>query len=349
MAFMNDRTLDRAANSGKGSEFRVFLCFQNLFCLAAVVLGSAAMQLHGQSKQVVKVPRIVGEYTTVYRPTADFFPGPDTSELKDGRRYDEWVPNDHAIIKGPDGRWNMFGITHPLTSPKAIHEGEFQSFHALAPTGNLKDVLSAGAWKDLPKLLRAADRPGEVPEFYAPYVIQQGQSYYMFYGPNPIRLATSPDLEAWTPQGPLFNDEPSTRDPDVILWQGVYYLVYCSENNVVLRTSKDLRHWGLPQTILRMSDGIAPESPSVVRQDGTFYLFVCSWNGIWDGKTVQGAYQHRTHVYQSDDLLKFDSRKEVTILDSHAPEVFQGEDGQWYISSAEWPSRGVSIARLIWE
>ena len=63
---------------------------------------------------------------------------------------------------------------------------------------------------------------------------------------------------------------------------------------------------------------------------------------------VLGAYQHQSYVYQSDNPLAFDGSV-AARLESHAPEVFQGEDGQWYISSAEWPERGVSIARLGWE
>jgi beta-fructofuranosidase len=97
-----------------------------------------------------------------------------------------------------------------------------------------------------------------------------------------------------------------------------------------------------------MPDDIAPESPSLIRFDDTFYLFVCGWNGIWDRKTVKGAYQHQSYVYQSDDPLCFEGDV-VARLEAHAPEVFQGEDSQWYISSAEWPERGVSIAKLAWE
>jgi beta-fructofuranosidase len=324
---------------------------RNLICLTVLALGAAAMQCQHQSQRALTLPRIAGKYTTIYLPEADRFPGPDTSELKAGRRYAVWVPNDHTFIKGPDGRWNLFGITHPLTSPTplAIHEGEFQSFHARAPVGELKDILATGAWKDLPKVLRASDRPGENPAFYAPDVIQKGDLYYMFYGPDPIRLATSPDLQTWTPQGPLFSDEPSARDPSVLFWQGVYSMVYCVENTVAIRTSTDLRRWSSQRTILRLSGNRSPESPTIVRHGGRFYLFVCIWSGLWDGKTVQGAYSHQTYVYQSDNLLDFSGGKQVTILDAHAPEVFQGEDGQWYISSAEWPRRGVSIAKLSWE
>jgi arabinan endo-1,5-alpha-L-arabinosidase len=69
---------------------------------------------------------------------------------------------------------------------------------------------------------------------------------------------------------------------------------------------------------------------------------------LYSPKTVKGANQHQSHVYQSDNPLEFDS-KAVARLEAHAPEIFQGENGQWYISSAEWPERGVSIAKLKWE
>ena len=64
-----------------------------------------------------------------------------------------------------------------------------------------------------------------------------------------------------------------------------------------------------------------------------------------------GAYQHKTYVFQSDDPLKFgvDAEKQITTLNAHAPEIFQGEDEQWYISSVEWPNRGVSVDKLNWE
>jgi arabinan endo-1,5-alpha-L-arabinosidase len=322
--------------------------FRSLMCLGTSLV-CVAMQPDHETSQAVKVPRIVGEYTTVYRPTGQRFPGPSTAELEAGRRYEDWVPNDHTLIKGPDGRWNMFGITHPLTSLKAVHEGEFQSFHASAPAGLLKEVLGENTWQDMPTVLRAVDRAGERPELYAPYVVQSDGLFYMFYGPNPIRLATSPDLKTWTLEGPVFSDAPSSRDPSVSYWQSVYTMVYCSENRVVIRTSGDLRHWGAPQTIMRMNGATAPESPSIIRQGDVFYLFVCIWNEGRDKKTMRDSYQHKTYVYRSSDLLQFQADKEITILDAHAPEVFQGEDGKWYISSAEWPRRGVSIARLNWE
>ncbi len=56
-------------------------------------------------------------------------------------------------------------------------------------------------------------------------------------------------------------------------------------------------------------------------------------------------------MLQSDDPLNFgtDDEKQITTLNAHAPEIFQDEKGDWYISSVEWPNRGVSVDRLFWE
>ncbi|MBT6146109.1 MAG: hypothetical protein HOH74_11800, partial [Gemmatimonadetes bacterium] len=78
-------------------------------------------------------------------------------------------------------------------------------------------------------------------------------------------------------------------------------------------------------------------------------LFVCGWDGEWDRVDLQGAYQHKTYVYQSDDPMKFALESEVAVIDAHAPEIIQDEEGDWFISSVEWPHRGVSIARLVWD
>jgi beta-fructofuranosidase len=109
-------------------------------------------------------------------------------------------------------------------------------------------------------------------------------------------------------------------------------------------------HWSQAETIFT-SNSFDPESPSLIYFNKSFYLFVCSWDGNWDGKEIQGAYQHITYVYHSKDPLNFgiDDKKQITTLKSHAPEIFQDEDGQWYISSVEWPYRGVSVDLLEWK
>ncbi|QDU91264.1 Glycosyl hydrolases family 43 [Pirellulimonas nuda] len=296
----------------------------------------------------VLVPRIEGEYVNVYKPAGDVFPGPSVGELIAGRRYEEWVPNDHCFVRDASGRWHALGITHPITDLENIHLGENQSFHAVAPAGTLKQSLREGAWRDLPKVLPPADRPGEIAANHAPCIVRRRGLYHMVYGPTPIRYAVSDDLHAWTPKGPL-GDTPSGRDPSLLLWDGAYYLVTCNEQGVQVATSTDFQAWRRHKPIRTMQEGVDPESPSIVRHNNTFYLFVCGWNGVWDRETLQGAYQHTTYVYQSDDPLNFDHSALVTTLNAHAPEVFQDEQGDWYISSVEWPHRGVSIARLAWD
>ncbi len=322
---------------------RLFACAVGILLLPLV----CRLEADGPGDEV-KVPAIAGQYVTVYRPAGDRFPGPDTPQLKAGQFYRDWVPNDHAIIQGLDQRWHAIGITHPLTTTDSVHEGEYQSFHAVAPAGRLSDVWRDSAWRDEPKILPPAERPGEILEHHAPFIIRRGDEYVMVYGPSPLRWATSPDLSIWKPHGTLLSTPPTGRDPHVLLWQDRYYLLYCVEDRVDACTSADLVNWSPPRTILRMPQGVAPESPTLVRCQDTFFLFVCGWDGIWDRQTIQGAYQHVTYVYQSDDPMKFPTAQEIARLAAHAPEVFRDEQGDWFISSAEWPARGVSIARLEW-
>ncbi len=314
----------------------------------AILLVLAVRFVTPSAKARIAVPRIEGSYVHVYKPGGDVFPGPDAANLKAGRYYREWVPNDHCFTKGHDGCWHAFGITHPLTSFDEVHAGESQSFHAVAPKGALKDVLREGMWSDLPKVLVPAERPGEIEANHAPYVVKKDGLYHMIYGPTPLRYAVSRDLHQWTPKGSLIAS-PAGRDPSVLVWDGAYHIMVCGVREVIMARSEDLITCENPRSILKMKDGIDSESPSIIHHNGTFYLFVCGWNGQWDRKDLKGAYQHITYVYQSDNPYAFDANKEVTRLHAHAPEIFQDEEGHWYISSAEWPHRGVSIARLVWE
>jgi beta-fructofuranosidase len=140
------------------------------------------------------------------------------------------------------------------------------------------------------------------------------------------------------------------RDPHIFYHEDTYYLIFCKAHGVGMSTSKDFKNWSKPVDIFT-SDSFDPESPSMVFYKGSFYMFICSWNGNWDKKEIVGAYQHKTYVLNSDDIKDFghDKEKVITTLNTHAPEVFQGEDGQWYLSSVEWPMRGVSIDKLKWE
>ena len=124
---------------------------------------------------------------------------------------------------------------------------------------------------------------------------------------------------------------------------GEYIMVYVAGHSVWARTSTDLEDWsGEPREIFRMSRPGAPESPVLVSRDDTFYLFWC----IYDG--THGPYDRRTFVYASDDPLDFHNCEPISTFAAHAPEAFQDEDNDWFVSSVEWPHRGLSIAPLKW-
>lgn len=299
-----------------------------------------------------KLPVICGKYINIYKPGADIYPGPDSLCFKKDTEYTDWVPNDHAVVRGYDGKWHALGITHPAPpdyiflsefNPDTIHDAEWLLFHAETGAGALKDNLTEGAWEEKPKALYPAQRPGEANEIYAPYITAKDGIYYMFYGPNPMRLAVSSDLYSWKPEGPLFYGHPSIRDPNILEHNGEYLLTYVDENKLMLRKSADLRVWSDAEEIFRTEGSGVPESPSLIYYEGMFYLFWC----IYDG--TEGPYDHRTYVYCSEDPYNFKDSPLLTEIDAHAPEIIRDEDGSWYITSVEWPHRGLSIARLSWK
>ena len=296
------------------------------------------------SRQKIKVPVQKNKFTWIYKPQGDIFTGPSTQQLEAGKFYNDWVPNDHTFIKDLDGIWHIFGITHPITTTESVHEGEFLSFHAKASE---KGGLLNQGFIDLPKVLPPEERPGEKLENQAPYIIQRQELYYMLYGPSPIRLAVSKDLLNWDLKGILFSEEKGARDPSLIFSNNKYHMIYCTERKVAMRTSIDLYNWSEPMIIYESPD-FDPESPTIIMKDKLFYLFVCSWDGIWDKKDIQGAYQYKTFVYCSEKIDGFQNQEPIAILNAHAPEIFQHEN-EWFISSAEWPNRGISIDKLNWE
>lgn len=315
-----------------------------IFLLSTVLIGC---------KHKILIPIQSNNFVEVYKPSGDVFFGPYTKELKEGQWYDRWIPNDHTFVKATDGKWHIFGITHPYTDPKLgnIHQGEFASFHAISSVDSFQKTVEENHYKDLPKILPPKERPGEITANHAPYIVKKEGLYYMVYGHSPMRLATSSDLYKWTPKGNLFIEEKGARDPNLLLYNGTYYITYCSEKCVRMRTSKNLIDWSEPKTILKTTS-FDPESPSLIFHNNTFYLFVCVWKkGQWDYKELKGAYTHVTNVYNSNDLMDFgtDNDKQITTLNGHAPEIFKGEDNQWYFSSVMYPNFGVSIDKLKWE
>lgn len=245
--------------------------------LLLIIASVFLFQCKTSKKEKLLVPKQENKFVWVYKPAGDYFFGPDSENLKEGKWYDEWVPNDHTFIKANDGKWHIFGITHPLvkTNPlsKGIHEGENASFHAVSAATNFKETLQNGHYADLPKILPPKERPGEILANHAPYIIKKDGLFHMVYGHSPIRLAVSSNLIKWETKGNLFSESDEgtdldklfgdARDPNLLFHNGTYYLVYCSTKSVNMRSSEDLIHWSKPQTIFRTKT-FDPESPSLI-------------------------------------------------------------------------------------
>ncbi len=255
-----------------------------------------------------------------------------------------WYVNDHTIVRGRDGTWHLFGITH---QEPADPEDEDHFAHATAPS-------LQGPWTKRPFALSVD--PGYYGEthLWAPHVIERGGTYYMFYNGGgddhsayAISLATSTDLYHWTrrPDGPLFRDGYDARDPYVMRLGGRWVMYYTATGSpgggthiVAYRTSADLVHWSGRQVAYADRSagtfGGSTESPFVVRNGGYWYLFTGPRPGYVG-----------TDVFRSTDPLRFGDQ--VGHIAAHAAEVVR-DRGRWYVTSAGWGQGGVSLAPLIW-
>ncbi len=300
-----------------------------------------------------KIPRLAGDYVHVYRPAPAVFAGPDSPLFKAGTRYEDWVPNDFSVIRGADG-WHLIGITHPrpphfchpMDRCPDIHEAEWQLFHAHCHCETLKEALRPGAFADAAQVLPAPARPDERPEIWAPIIWPQENGYVMIYSPDPFRRAVSADLAHWTAEGDVLHlNDNAARDPNLFEDEEGYGLVFLKNDGLYLSRSTDLKHFDEPICLFENRADYSMESPILKKIDGWYYLFYCIYD---DHDRINGSYDYRTYVFAARTLETFSNVPCIAQLNAHAPELFQDEQGDWYIASAEWPHRGVSIAPIEW-
>lgn len=270
-------------------------------------------------------PVLTGEYQLVYKPSST--------------RY----LNDHTIIKGPDARWHVIGITDTsLGNPQA----EKTFLHASA-------TALEGPWTEEPDALTAA---GDEVTIWAPHIVALGPAQFaMFYFPNnPRKLiyrADSTDLFTWK-RSPL--SVPGGRDPFVLKRKNEWlmYSVGVSpegRGRIIVARSRDLETWTETETVIE--DPVPSftwgnlESPFVVQKGERFYLFLT--------RTSESPADYtRTVVFTSANPLRFDWSP-LTDLHSHAGEVVDDGDKN-YLSSGGWTAnigeaaRGLSLAPLNW-
>lgn len=329
---------------------RTFL-IRSMVAMAAVGIRRRASAAESSASVPAKspcpprIPMVAGPFINIYKPQPDIFTLPTVKTgAKDGEiaylqgtTYPDWRTNDHTFIKDDQGRWHCFGITRPWVAGDNGHTGEGLCFHAMAPEGTFAQTVRFQSWRDLPKI-----QVGDCG--WAPMAVKMGQEYALIG--SQLGRATSTDLRAWTDQEKL-NVKGNGRDTNILFWNNTYHLLRCAGNGISLVTSVDFIHWTAPVTIYKPEkESYQTESPFLVFYEGLFYLF---WT-LWDtaDKTTSG-YCPRTYVHCSESPADFHGKPVLAEYTVHAPEIVQDEGGQWFMSTADHPHRGVSVAPLVWQ
>jgi beta-fructofuranosidase len=287
------------------------------------------------------VPVIVGEWQLLYRPE------------KTG-----CYVNDHCLIRALDGTWHLIGITRD--DPAVMPDRERYFTHAAG-----KRLLTESGLDEIGIVC-----DNGVPA-WAPAVVNDGRRYYMYYGPSPLRFATSDELGHWM-ENPVFLHacplDACHRDPMLVQVADRRWLMYATGIQdrygvVSVFESTDWVNWKFLRYALQTC-GNAPlnppwgatESPFVVKYAGFYYLFVTYTDSRPDN-------YHNTLVFRSSDPLDFgvyngDNQAKVVVarLHAHAPEVvYDDVTASWYITTCGWRNYGipiegaVAIARLDWQ
>ncbi len=284
-----------------------------------------------------RVPSIAGSWQLLYKPE------------KTG-----CYVNDHSLIRAHDGGWHILGITRD--GPEAMADRERYFTH-----GRGEQLICPGGFEEVNIVCDNGVRA------WAPAVVSDGKRYYMYYGPSPLRFATSDELSHWMENPVYLVDAPLDachRDSMVLRMDDGAWLMYatgiCDGFGVIsVFRSEDLVTWRFLQYALRTHGPAAlkppwgaTESPFVVHRDGLYYLFITYTDCSLDN-------YHNTLVFASADPTDFGEyigEGDETVLarlHAHAPEIVQ-DAGRWYITTCGWRGMdtpiegGVAIAELAW-
>jgi beta-fructofuranosidase len=268
--------------------------------------------------------------------------------------------NDHCVVRAPDGRWHVFGITKLTPGIDPHHERWFchGSGKSLAD-GNFREhgrVCDFGA--------RA----------WAPSVAFDGERHVLLYGPDLLRAAVSDDprLEDWHEAPCSIRGAPPLgvlRDGMIFRLDDGSWLLYSTGKRgragaVSVCASENLLDWRFLGFALETTPDApkqppwaATESPFVFRRDGEFWLSI-TYTASGEGP----AGYHETLLFRSSNPLAFgtysgEDSEVAARLAVHAPEYLVDPDnGQWYVTSAGWPGEpfgtvlpgSVAIRELDW-
>lgn len=333
-----------------GGQFRVWRISKN--GSQPEVLGEAAADSTGVPSPVF-IPRIAGEWQTLFRP----------------ERSGHYI-NDHTVYQDAERNWRLIGITSKT-------DGDYNREKYFA-VGVSADFPPAGGMTEAKPI---ADF-GELA--WAPHVIHAGEKYYIFWSPHKLHQMESKDGIFWENHevimpAPLHK---FFRDGMVLQIAEKQWLLYATArgryySQVDIYQSFDLRAWQYIRTALssgwggeRNSPFSSMESPFVVDYQGHYYLSLTYNNGsfFWPGILLlfkvwpNPTSYNETLVFHSDNPYDFgvyrgrnNSPTLLTKLETHSPEfVYNPDTDSWYITTAGWPwvatltSGEVAVAPLEW-
>jgi beta-fructofuranosidase len=248
--------------------------------------------------------------------------------------------NDHCLVRAPDGRWHVFGITK--ATPEIDPQQERWFCHGSG------DSLAAGAFAE----------HGRVCDFgwraWAPTVAFDGERWIMLYGPDRLRAAVCDDerLDHWREVPCSLVGAPVEgvlRDGMILRLDADTWLLYATAKRgrrgaISVCVSENLLDWRFVRFALQTGEHApknppwgATESPFVFSRDGRFLLsmtYATSFGGPDD--------YHDTYLFQSANPFDFgvwSGRPEDAFarLRAHAPEyVVDPASGRWYVTSCGW-------------
>ncbi len=268
--------------------------------------------------------------------------------------------NDHCVVRAPDGRWHVFGITK--STPEIAPHQERWFCHGSGAS------LATGAFEE----------HGPVCDFgaraWAPSVAFDGERWVMLYGPDRLRAAwcDDPRLEDWHEAPCSLTGGPVgavLRDGMIFRLDHDTWLLYATGKRgctgaVSVCVSENLLDWRFVRFALRTSETApkqppwaATESPFVFQRDGEYWLSITYTTSLGGPDEY-----HDTLLFRSRspfDFGTYDGRETepAARLRAHAPEYLVAPDtGQWYVTSAGWLGKhfgtvipgSVAIRELDW-
>jgi len=300
------------------------------------LLGEVSVSVLDTSEAPVYRPAIAGPWKVLFKP----------------KIYGYYI-NDHTVYADITGHWRLVGITHKsdgnYNEEKYFAVGRSPDFPPVAGMSEEKPVADFGelAW--------------------APHVIAENATYYMFWSPHKLYRMVSTDGINWDQRetGLEVPYHKFFRDAMIIKAAEGQWLLYTTAkgwffSQVDVYQSFDLRHWQYIGTALgstcgseRNSPFASMESPFVTPYGGRYYLSITYnndtffWNGlllpinIW----LDRQSYNDTLVFQSDNPYDFgvyggagNAPSLVARLKAHGPEYIHLPDNdRWYITTAGWP------------